>query len=322
MRALLSRFIDPFLHSPSSNRVKVCHCLGIVSILIHATDGLIYNSSPRGGHNVRCTDSAFATGCTRSDTAERRTPFLCLARKPQTPISARRLCLVVENNRRSIERIIETDPVIKKGLRRGIINTRALARYIQESDGINSSFDAILGTIRRYPLEGRESLPSLGVFKDCSLALRSKIGDLILELDSDAMKRIVEFAGSLRTLRGENLRILVGLKSMRVIAEQKAIAQLKEALSDHKIIKYTTNLVEISVLLSQEAEKSNGVIARITTEIALHDICIWGSVCVLPEFIVLVEEKDASRAHEALQTLIHEASTVDRLTPRSVHAVP
>lgn len=223
----------------------------------------------------------------------------------------------MENNRRSIERIIETDPVIKKGLQRGIINSRALARYIQESDGINSSFDAILGTIRRYPLEGREPLPSIGVFKDCSLALRSKIGDLILELDSDTMKRIVEFAGSLRTLRGENLRILVGLKSMRVIAEQKAIAQLRETLGDHKIIKYNTNLVEISVLLSPEAEKTNGIIARITTEIALHDVCIWGSVCVLPEFIVLVEEKDASRAHEALQNLIRDASLSDEPHPKS-----
>jgi hypothetical protein len=226
----------------------------------------------------------------------------------------------VENNRRSVERIIETDPVIKKGLQRGIVNTRALARYIQENDGVNSSFDAILGAIRRYPLEADRAGSSIRVFRDCSLALRSKIGDLILEIDSDVMKRVVEFAGSMRTLRGENLRILVGLKTIRVIAEQRSIAQLKETLGDHKIIKHMTNLVEISVLLSPEAEASKGVIARITSEIALHDVCIWGSSCVLPEFIVLVEEKDATRAHEALQNLLNEASAADHPPRKHVYS--
>jgi hypothetical protein len=51
-----------------------------------------------------------------------------------------------------VERFKETDPVIKRGLQRGIINSRALARFIQEEDGEESTLDAILGIIRRYPV--------------------------------------------------------------------------------------------------------------------------------------------------------------------------
>jgi hypothetical protein len=211
-------------------------------------------------------------------------------------------------SRRKIEQIIETDPVIKKGLQRGIINSRALARYISESDGVESSTDAILGIIRRYPITKEENSSQADMFKDCELAMRSKIGDLTLEVDSKIMKQVLEFADSLKTSRGENLRILVGLKSIRVIAEQRAILQLKEALRDSSIVKFATNLVEISVLLSREAEQAKGVIARITTEIAMNDVSLHGTACVAPEFILLVEEKDALRAYEALQKLLSEAT--------------
>ena len=220
-------------------------------------------------------------------------------------------------DRRKIERIIEADPVIKKGLQRGIINSRALARYLQESDGVESSTDAILGIIRRYPLTQQESSSPLNAFRDCELALRSKMGDLTLEVDSNVMKRVLEFADSLKTSRGENLRILVGLKSIRVIAEQRSILQLKEALRDSAIVKFGENLVEISVLLSPEAEETKGVIARITTEVALNDVSIRGTVCVAPEFIIMVDEKDAIRAYEALQRLISEAVDSSSLLPKT-----
>lgn len=215
--------------------------------------------------------------------------------------------LVMAESRGRIERIIETDPVIKKGLQRGIINSRALARYIRESDGVEISTDAILGIIRRYPITKEESSSLPHALKDCELALRSKIGDLLLEVDSNVMKAVLEFAESLKTSRGENLRILVGLKSIRVIAEQRSILQLKESLRDSAILKFGTNLVEISVLLSHEAEETKGVIARITTEVALNDVAICGTAYVAPEFIILVAEKDAVRAYEALQKMLSEA---------------
>jgi len=56
--------------------------------------------------------------------------------------------------RRAIERIIESDPTIRTGLQRGIINSRALSRYILENCAVDSTPDAVLGILRRYPLDG------------------------------------------------------------------------------------------------------------------------------------------------------------------------
>ena len=61
---------------------------------------------------------------------------------------------LVAEVRRQIERIIESDPTIRNGLFRGIINSRGLSRYILENFAVDSTTDAILGILRRYPIDG------------------------------------------------------------------------------------------------------------------------------------------------------------------------
>src|SRR5260370_8303280 len=83
--------------------------------------------------------------------------------------------------RRSIERIIESDPAIRTGLQRGIINSRALSRYILENCAVDSTPDAVLGILRRYPLHGvREDSDRLGL-KDCNISMTGGIPYLPLK---------------------------------------------------------------------------------------------------------------------------------------------
>lgn len=210
--------------------------------------------------------------------------------------------------RRRVERFVEGDPVIKRGLQRGIINSRALARFIRETDGNDSSLDAILGVIRRYPLSGEEKTELRRVFKDCELALRNKVGDLAVENGPDIMKKIAEFTSTIRTTRGETLRILVGLQSIRVIADQSALEAFRRTLPSKDIISYSMDLTEISLLFPPEAVQTKGIIAKIATELALNNVNLAGIMCCAPEDIVLIAESDAPRALEALQRMLKEES--------------
>ena len=96
--------------------------------------------------------------------------------------------------RRRVEQLIETDPVILKGLQRGIINSRALARYLMEAKGVGSSLDAILGVIRRFSLASENGIGHHQVFMDCEIAMRTKVADLAVKDGPDIMKKIAEFA--------------------------------------------------------------------------------------------------------------------------------
>jgi len=140
------------------------------------------------------------------------------------------------------------------------------------------------------------------------LTMRSKIGDLAVEHGPHVMRQIAEFAGSIKSTSGENLRVVVGQRSIRVIAEQKALEKFRETFADKEVVRYSENLVEISLLLTPEAERTRGIYARITTELALNDVNLIGIMCCSPESILLVEEKDAPKAIESLQGMISEQS--------------
>jgi predicted regulator of amino acid metabolism with ACT domain len=208
--------------------------------------------------------------------------------------------------RHQVERTIESDPVIKKGLQRRIINSRALARYILESGTVDSTPDAVLGIIRRYPV-GRETGAShRQLFEDCEIAMRNRMADLAIENGADVMRRIADFAATIKTTRGENLRIIVGVQSIRVIAYQKTLDSFVQTLRPREIINYSTNLAEISLLFPYEATKVKGMVAKVTAQLALNDVNLVGIFCCSPEDIIMVTEQDAPRALEALQKLLTE----------------
>lgn len=211
--------------------------------------------------------------------------------------------------RHQVELIIESDPVIKKGLQRGIINSRALARYILEADGLNATQDAVLGAIRRYPLVKETEPAHREVFKNCAIITRNKMANLAIENSPDIMKKIADFAATVKSTRGENLRVVVGTRSIRVIAEQKVLESLRQSLQPKEIISYGTDLAEISLLFAHEAEGIKGVkgiAARITTRLALNDVDLAGLFFCSPEDTIMVADADASRALVALQQLLRE----------------
>ncbi len=218
--------------------------------------------------------------------------------------------LIVADIRRRIEHLIEADPVIKKGLQRRIINSRALARYILEADRVNSTPDAVLGVIRRYPIGSEKQDDHRKVFRDCEIATRTKMADLALENGPEIMKKIAEFASSIKTTRGENLRVIVGLRSIRVIADMKTLETFRRTLRPKDILSYSTDLAEISLLFPQEAKDIPGIMAKITAQLALNDVNLAGIQCCSPEDIIMVAEADASRALEAIQQLLKEEARI------------
>ncbi len=225
--------------------------------------------------------------------------------------------------RRRVERFIEADPVIKKGLQRRIINSRALARYILEAKGVDSTLDRVLGIVRRYPLSGENDSRHRQAFKDCEIATRNNVGDLAVENGPDIMRRIAEFASTIRSNRGESLRVTVGFRSIRVIADEKALESFRQTLRPKEIISYSNDLAEISLLFPPEAKSTKGIIAKISTELALNDVNLVGIICNSPEDILLVTEADAPRALAVLQRMLgEEAMSANRKRAASRIVLP
>jgi hypothetical protein len=208
--------------------------------------------------------------------------------------------------RRSIERIIESDPTIRTGLQRGIINSRALSRYILENCAVDSTPDAVLGILRRYPLEGTREDGNRLALKDSKISMRGGIAYLTIENSPDIMKRVAEFASTIRSIRGENFRVLVGSDSVRVIASQEALDNFRQTFRPKEIIRYSTELAEICLLLPFGTERLGEIATAITAQLTMNRISLAGILVCPPEDVIIVSESDASRTFDALQQLLRE----------------
>jgi hypothetical protein len=208
--------------------------------------------------------------------------------------------------RRSVERIIESDPTIRTGLQRGIINSRALSRYILENCSVDSTPDAVLGILRRYPLDdtrGHGNRPSL---KDCNISMRGGMAYLTIENAPDIMKRVAEFASTIRSMRGEIFRVIVGSGSVRVMAGHEALDNFRQSFRPKEIISYSAEVAEVCLLLPFGTERLGDIATAITAQLTLNRINLVGILVCPPEDIIIVSESDASRTFEALQQLLRE----------------
>jgi hypothetical protein len=238
------------------------------------------------------------------------------------------------DQRRQVERMIETDPVIKKGLQRGIINVRALARFILEIEGIDSTPDAILGIIRRYPVSDGKASGVDQVLGQCGLSLRNKIADIEVEHNQDTMNRILQFASTLKSSKPENIKLSMelvvvgGLWFIRLVSDQRAIEEFVKILQPEEIRRYSTDLAEVSLHLPPGCHDTRGMTAKLTTELLLNDIDLVGVTAfyqhhsngrfvssrdeIVRELILTVAEADGPRALEVFQRMLKEYAAKSR----------
>lgn len=206
-----------------------------------------------------------------------------------------------------VRELIERDGVVRHGLARGLVNVRALARSIEaEAEGA-ASFDAILGAIRRYPFKAASARRG-GVGKHIlKLSVKNRIAVVLIRNRPELQQPIAHFAGELSPARGDTFRIVSGLEAVSVTVDSRNLAKLESRIPRQDILRRLGNLAQVDIEIEHDIEKIPGVLATITTELAVNDVNVVQLTTVGPgRVILLVEEADVTRAYRALDDLSHE----------------
>jgi hypothetical protein len=204
----------------------------------------------------------------------------------------------------TVRRAIERDAAVRKDLARRLINVRSLARYIQKSEHVEeASMDALISAIRRYPLE-----ESLAIHKRVGsllkeMTMRNKIADVAILNDPEIPKALGEFASKIDYGKGETFRVVAGVESIRVVLDEKKLDEIRRLIPQKSIRKVVSGLAEIIISLGDAAESTPGLVAEVAADLAMHDINMIEFMSCVPEFVIVVDEKYALQAYEAIQNL-------------------
>lgn len=205
------------------------------------------------------------------------------------------------NINQRVWKLLEADLAVKKCLSKKVVNTRALARYLIDKHDLKSSLDAVISAIRRFEAQGgyeREEAKIKNLLKNSLISTRTNITCFTLKLNS------VEFLKRIKDINVDipGTRISAGSYEIKLIVTNGKAELFRKKFRD-EIIKEDSDLGEIRLELSEEACKTKGVLARIATELSLHDTNIEELIICPPEFSIYVKEKDMVKAHQSLVEL-------------------
>ncbi len=202
----------------------------------------------------------------------------------------------MESINQQVWKALQTDPAIMRDLQRKLVNTRALAKYLIQKYDFKVSLDAIISSIRRFPLDAYQEEEKIlqHIFKEAIVSTKNNIACVTVNMaPNEAFAKICGLNLPL-------LRMTTGTEEVKILVENGMAEKIAKLFKNPEI---EHNLSEISITVAEKAHRTKGVLARMAAEMALANINIHELCMCSPEYLIYVSQKDIVKAHERIITL-------------------
>jgi len=211
------------------------------------------------------------------------------------------------NISRAVERILDHDTAIRRDIARGLINKRALAKYMQKSLAVEGSTDAIISAIRRYEPdlpEDRHYAKAIELIRNAKISTKTGIAMVALAKDPFVQETLPRLFSVIQYARGEVLRIIQAEEEIKVVVDEKNVAKVTGMFRSSNVMKIEHSLAELNLRLVPVSAKVPGILAILNTELANSSINIVETISCVPELLWFIDQKDLLKAHQAFMELI------------------
>ena len=208
-----------------------------------------------------------------------------------------------------IQRILDQSPAIRVYIRLGIINVRALAKYLIEERKIDADLDAVISAIRRYKIEPSETIfeKALKVLMNyVSISTKSSLVIIATIKDKEIQDLLPKFFSLIHYAQGETLRIVEADESIKIFIDEKNLEKILEYFPGKKIQYIHKHLAEININLTEDVKHTPGVVALISNEFAMNGVNVVEVLSCFPEELWFVEEKDLLKAYKVISQLCQQ----------------
>ena len=202
----------------------------------------------------------------------------------------------MESINRQVWEALQTDPAIMRDLQRKLANTRALAKYLIQKYELKVSLDAVISSIRRFPLDAYQEEEKIlrHIFQDSVVSTKNNIACITIDLSPN------QVFTKLCTINLPMFRVTTGTDEVKILVEDRHADNIAKMFKGCQV---KHGLSEISITAAEKAIKTKGVLARIAQEMALANINIHEMCMCAPQFLIYVSQKDIVKAHERIITL-------------------
>ena len=192
-------------------------------------------------------------------------------------------------------------PEIEKCYQEGLINRRALARYLIDA-GIarKTQVEAVITMLRRFDFKPKR-LTKKSLLADMRMSVKDHILILDFEKDKELLQKLQNLISHIDYDKGDTLKVVVGSSCIKVFTDQKKEKELKAFFDKFKLNNRYVGISELSLIFSSDYSSQKGIVSSITTELALYDISLIEMLTATPELLIYVKDTDAIKSYEILK---------------------
>jgi len=214
----------------------------------------------------------------------------------------------MKNTVGEVWKFLDNNPCIKRDLSKGLINSRALAKYIIKTQKMDVTLDAVISAIRRYDIREKDDIflnARKLISQTINLSTRSGLAEISLIKDDDVQRCIPELFDIIEYSRGEVLRVIQATESIKLIVDETNLEDVISVFPKNKIINIDKNLAEINMHMHPKMIVTYGILAVIANELAINSVNILEVMTCLPEMLLFVREENILKAYQILYQLCH-----------------
>lgn len=209
-------------------------------------------------------------------------------------------------NAQRVADAIGEDVVLGEALARGVVNHRALARWLKERYALEASEEAIVSAVRRYQVDrSRGGLfdPARQLLRRSHVNVRSSLVSAVLPNTADVQSLLPDLFRAVRTDLGQTLRVISSEKGFKVVLDEANLPLLTDIFGTGSVEQTKRPLTELSVVFPSSALSTPGILAVTSQALALQGVNIAEIVEGILQIHILVAEDDAAAAYRVLLAL-------------------
>lgn len=204
-----------------------------------------------------------------------------------------------------VAQLVRRDGVVTEALARGIVNQRALARWIRRQIETEASEEAVLSSLRRLGREAAKDpfADARQILGRAHLNVRSRICQFILPRSKELQERLSSVLQEIDFEKAQILYYTQGETVLKILVDESNRESVSKAMGPSKET-VVDNLAAISVVQPQEGLNVPGILSLMTQTLALLGVNVIDAMYGFPEYIFFVNQEQTIKAYEALDTLL------------------
>ncbi len=201
-----------------------------------------------------------------------------------------------------LQNFFNKNPDVREARNKGLVNRRALAKYILKKENLNvNRFEALVTALRRFEIN-KESKAVISSFREIKISTKDNLSIIYLEKTEDVLKNVSKIFHIVDFNKNDTLKIVLGSLSVKIFVDDFNLNKINEIFGKNIIVIYK-NISELNLIFPDKSTKEKGQLAYLTSELAINNINIIELLTGKPELVIYVEEKDLLKAYETIKRL-------------------